>query len=94
MLRPFFVSIPSISPIAPHMPLDKRTKLDLIEKYPEFILECMTFGAEHLLHFLRDKNAIKPINGKRPNRANVHPMILQQFKRNIEITIDVSEPKH
>ena len=71
--------------------LTKKEKLYLIQQCPEFLLEVMTFGAEHLLHELLKNDLIKKgPDDKRPNRAACHPAILQQFRRNIELSLEIS----
>lgn len=72
------------------MATDKRTKLSLIQQHPEFMLEVMTYGANHMLQQLLTQDLIKKgKDGKRPNRAACHPMILQALLRDIELRLEV-----
>lgn len=72
------------------MPTCKAVKLSLIASYPDFLMEVMTFGAEHLLHELLKANLIKAgKDGTRPNRAACHPAILHQFRRNVELSLEI-----
>lgn len=69
---------------------DKKTQLYLIETYPEFLLNVMTFSANHVISQLGKDNLLKKVNGKIPNKAACHPFILQQFRRNIDLELDIS----
>lgn len=68
----------------------KREKLNFIQQHPDFALELMTYGANHMLQQLLTQNLIKvdPKTGKRPNKAACHPMILQALRRDIELLIE------
>jgi hypothetical protein len=76
---------------------DKRTQLGLIEKYPEFMLKVVQFGAEHLLAELRRSGMIRSNgSGKLPNRVGFNPrlahVLLHHLKRNVELELDLSKP--
>lgn len=70
--------------------ITKQRKLELLAAHPEWALELMTFGAEHLLHSLLTQNYIKVgKDGKKPNRAACHPAILAQYRRNVELSLEI-----
>lgn len=78
------------------MATDKATKLSLIEKHPDFLLEVMTFGANSMLkQLLKDDLIKKDKNGKRPNQAHPpHPAVIQLLRRDIELQLDLTGINH
>jgi len=75
------------------MTTNKQTQLYIIDTHPDFLLKVMQFGAQSLFQQMRQADMIKPDKtGRKPNAIiPPHPAVLQLFKRQVELELDLTQ---